>query len=131
MEDQESIKAILLRMNQATIDGDLDTVESCCAEHHFMLSRNNSGDPLDWNAELFDPGLDKLRQGWTDTQAAQYRNEIKFLKIDVQNDLALAITSETGSTTYGPWEDRISTWIVGRVDAECKILGLVTQFRDA
>lgn len=123
-EDVQAIQALIRRYHQAVSNNDTEAGHACFAPERFRFVGNGSADPTQWAAEGY-YSLEEIRQ-WENALPADYTytNHIEFLQTNVQDNMGLAITSETGTTSWGGrWEKHMNVWFIGKVKGEWKILG--------
>jgi hypothetical protein len=105
--------------------GDVELVASCFGQSLTMLSGNFSGDPLEWDAHQFLAGAE-FRQ-WAEMMITQAGPQIitlqEIMRVHERSGAALVVTRETGSNKFREWQDELTTYWLGNIDGEWKIIG--------
>lgn len=123
-DDVQTIKNLISRYHQALADRDWDTAHACFDRSRFRLAGNGSDEPDQWSAVGFFTE-EEIRVWERDLpKTFVYQNQIEFGRIDVRNNLGLALTRETGhSQPDTAWENKNNIWFTAKIDGDWKILG--------
>ena len=124
VNDVQAIQELIRHYHQTLSDNNLEVGHACFAPERFRFVGNESNDPCHWAAVGFF-SMQEIRQ-WENALPDDYTyiNHIEFLNVDVQDNFALAVTSETGSTSWGSqWEAHVNVWFVSKIEAQWKIIG--------
>ncbi len=128
--DEETVKELVREINRGFVEGNLDLITANSVGSYFMWARNHSAEPTNWTAELFDADLSGLQAGWEETCSLGNQNELEFLNVHSKNGLALVTTRETGANKFYSWQNRVTTYMAGRLDSGWKLLGVVIEEKD-
>ena len=126
-EDVQEIQQVVSRYHQALTDADAEASLQCLGDTYFRFGRRIEGSADDltrWGAAGFGTRED-MRQ-WL-SGGGTYTNTIEFLHTDVQENAAVVVTKETGSSSSGErsfsWEGVTNLWCVAQVEGTWRIVG--------
>lgn len=123
-DDVQAIRVLVSRYHQAITDRNVEVEHACFAGNRFRFAGNRSDDPTQWVA-VGSFSEDEIRAwGKSLPEEVTYINHIEFLHTDVRNNLGLAVTRETGSTSWGgSWKNSVNVWFTAKIEGEWKIIG--------
>jgi hypothetical protein len=122
--DLTSIESPISRYHQGFIDNDPKQVLSALGSTFTMFNGSFSGDPRQWESHMFLTG--ENLQNWPATfisDAGPYENTYEVVHTYERGDSALVVTLDTGKNRFRSWEGELTTWLLGRVDGQWKIVG--------
>ena len=126
----QKIKDLLIRYSDGFKSQNKNQILSCLAPSFFKITTVEGDPPSEWRPDFFHAG-DSAIEEWLDAYlkvSVPYENDILFRGIKGgTHDLALIFTEETGRRGPVVWEGITNVWILGKVNGEWRIQGILAE----
>ena len=123
-EPREAVLAVLRGYHDALAARQPEKVTALLGPSYMMADASAGG----VSPHLFLTG-DRLRS-WPENylaQVAPHKNAFEPLSVSVRGDAAVAITRDTGSNRFRAWSNEETTWFLGRVNGEWRLVAMIIR----
>ncbi|NKB65463.1 MAG: hypothetical protein GKR89_00240 [Candidatus Latescibacteria bacterium] len=135
-DHQQAVEELIRGYHQAHADHDAEALRACHADAYFRFLGGNSDNPLDWLPDVY-CSRDYMMEWGRDTAVneATYQFSLRFISLRCNDELAVAVTQESGrwsrpdGEVIGSWEDKCCVWFAALIEGNWKIVG--QYWRDA
>jgi hypothetical protein len=124
----EAVVRVLRSYHSALAAGQPQAVLAVLGPSYFMADERTQADAKAISAHLFLTG-ERLRsspKNYLD-QVGPHRNAFETVSVSIRGGAAVALTRDTGSNGFRKWRNEETAWLLGRVDGEWRIVGMIIR----
>lgn len=135
----QEVQQIVSRYHQAIADRDVETALGCLADTYIQIYRaeGEPGDPTRWRMGALRTPAERRKQfaEATSSPVRSYENTLDFQHAHVNENAAMVVARETGSSTNEKgerhsWEGVTNLWCLTRTGGAWKITSSIQNLSD-